>query len=238
MITIFICDDDNIYLNKLEEYFYKFFEENSLNYELKAFTDSKVLLQSIKKKICDILVLDIDMPEINGIEIAKYIRNFNSDITLIFITNMEHLVFESVKYTPYRFIRKSKIHQEISELMNALQNKFAEEGTMFQFTCNDEIKRIKLTEIVYFESVKHDIYVHDFYENEYKIKNSLNELIQNYGSAGFIKIHKSYIVNYRYIFEIKRDSIILDNKMNLPLGKNRITEIKRQYANFTRREMQ
>lgn len=173
MITIFICDDDNIYLNKLEEYFYKFFEENSLNYELKAFTDSKVLLQSIKKKICDILVLDIDMPEINGIEIAKYIRNFNSDITLIFITNMEHLVFESVKYTPYRFIRKSKIHQEISELMNALQNKFAEEGTMFQFTCNDEIKRIKLTEIVYFESVKHDIYVHDFYENEYKIKNSL-----------------------------------------------------------------
>lgn len=108
MITIFICDDDNIYLNKLEEYFYKFFEENSLNYELKAFTDSKVLLQSIKKKICDILVLDIDMPEINGIEIAKYIRNFNSDITLIFITNMEHLVFESVKYTPYRFIRKSK----------------------------------------------------------------------------------------------------------------------------------
>lgn len=238
MITTFICDDDNIYLSKIEEYFRKFFEENLMEYELKAYTNSKELLKTIKKKMCDILVLDIDMPEIDGIEIAKYIRNFNSNITLIFITNMEHLVFESVKYTPYRFVRKSNIQQEISELMNALQNKFAEEGTMFQFILNNEIKRIKLAEIVYFESVKHDIYVHDVYGNEYKIKNSLNELIQKYISAGFIKIHKSYIVNYRSIFEIKHDCIILDNKIKLPLSKNRITEIKRQYANFTRREIQ
>lgn len=238
MIRIAIVDDDILYLDKLQDYFKDFFDKNALKYDLKTFTNGKDMLNSIKKLMYDILILDIDMPEISGIEVAKCIRKFNSNVTLIFVTNMEHLVFESVKYAPYRFIRKIKMQQEMPELMVALQSKFAEEGAMCQFLCNGDIKRFKLTEIVYFESFKHDIFLHNVYGNEYKISESLNNLLKKYESAGFIKIHKSYILNYRYIFEIKRNSIVLDNKLELPMSKNRVTEIKKQFANFTRREIQ
>ena len=238
MIRIAIVDDDEFYLNRLKSYFEEFCINNSLYYEIETFLNSKQAMCKINKITFDIIVLDIDMPEISGIEIAKSIRKFNSKVTLIFVTNMEHLVFESVKYAPYRFIRKIKMEQEILELMNALQGKFVNEDVVCEILHDGEIKRIKLIEIIYFESFKHDVFLHDVYNNEYQINEPLKDLLAKYESAGFIKIHKSYIVNYRYIFEITHNSIILDDKKELPASKNRMSEIKRQYTGFTRKEIQ
>ncbi len=237
MLRIAITDDDALYIEKLQNYFETFFTEHAVEHEIRVYTSGKALINDCTKQMYDVLVLDIDMPELSGIEIAEKIRRRHSNAVLIFVTNMEQLVFESFKYTPYRFIRKSKIEVEIPELLQSLQNKFASESMVYQFSLDGETKRIKLTEILFFESFKHDILLHDCYGYEYRISEPLNSLLKKYENAGFIRIHKSYLVNYRYIYEIKRNSVVLDSKDELPLSKNRITEIKRQYANLTRREM-
>ncbi|MBQ8011028.1 MAG: LytTR family transcriptional regulator, partial [Oscillospiraceae bacterium] len=74
--------------------------------------------------------------------------------------------------------------------------------------------------------------------NEYKVNETLSTLLEKYEDCGFIKTHKSYLVNYLYIYEFRRNCVVLDNQVELPLSKNRTSEIKQQYTSFTRRELQ
>lgn len=238
MIRIAITDDDTMYLETLEQYFSQFFTANSIEYKTSVFTDGRSLIEDCNKQTYDILVLDIDMPELNGIEVAEQIRKQNSNIVLVFVTNMEHLVFESFKYAPYRFIRKSKLRQEIPELLESLRSKFSSESMLYKFEYDDKTIKIPLHEIMYFESFNHDIFLHDCYGNEYKVNETLSTLFEKYEDCGFIKTHKSYLVNYLYIYEFRRNCVVLDNQVELPLSKNRTSEIKQQYTSFTRRELQ
>ena len=159
MIRIAITDDDTMYLETLEQYFSQFFTANSIEYKTSVFTDGRSLIEDCNKQTYDILVLDIDMPELNGIEVAEQIRKQNSNIVLVFVTNMEHLVFESFKYAPYRFIRKSKLRQEIPELLESLRSKFSSESMLYKFEYDDKTIKIPLHEIMYFESFNHDIFL-------------------------------------------------------------------------------
>ena len=238
MIKIAVVDDDNIYLTRIDAYFREFMNSNSIDYELKTFSSGKALLESVKRIDYDILVLDIDMPEISGIDIAKNVRKINANVTIVFVTNMDNLVFESIKYSPFRFVRKTKMNVEMPELLNSLKKKYSEESKYFTFNFDGEMKAVKLTDIVYFESVKHEIYIHMQDNSEYKISDSLNNLLEKYETIGFIRIHKSYVVNFRYIFEFQKNYVILDDHTKIPISKNRMTEIKKEYIDFTRKEIQ
>ena len=238
MIRIAVVDDDNIYLARIDTYFREFMDSTSIDYELKSFSSGKSLLESVKKTDYNVLVLDIDMPEVSGIEIAEYIRKINSDVMIIFVTNMDNLVFESIKYSPFRFVRKTKMDAEMPELLDSLKDKYSEESKFLTFNFDGKVKAVKLTDIVYFESVKHEIYIHMKDNTEYRISDSLNSLIEKYGPVGFIRLHKSYIVNFRYIFEFQKGVVILDDNTKLPISKNRMTEIKKEYIEFTRKELQ
>ena len=66
----------------------------------------------------------------------------------------------------------------------------------------------------------------------------LTEGNQKYETIGFIRIHKSYVVNFRYIFEFQKNYVILDDHTKIPISKNRMTEIKKEYIDFTRKEIQ
>lgn len=111
MFKISICDDNNSFLEFLKEYVYSI--SRNLKYPVEVYTYNKgidvVKLICDKKEDFDILLLDIDMPDINGLKVAKSIREINSDLLLIFVSSHEQYVFESIEYAPFRFIRKSCI---------------------------------------------------------------------------------------------------------------------------------
>jgi DNA-binding LytR/AlgR family response regulator len=234
MINIAICDDEQIYLDKIYSYVNSFFSQNNIISSIYMYKNGTDLLRDCNKKIFDILFLDIDMPEVSGIEIANEIRKFNSDIILIFCTNIDSFVFQTIKFSPYRFVRKSNLISEIQELLDSLQKKIAKESVYFIANKNDIPIKLKVTEIIYFESFRHCIDIH--YKNDIlKTSITLDNLETDYGELGFIRIHKSYLVNYRYIYDLDvgNKSIILDDKNQLTISRYRINSVTKLYMKFT-----
>jgi DNA-binding LytR/AlgR family response regulator len=183
----------------------------------------------------DLILLDIDMPDISGMKAAEKIRDISENITIVFVTNIDNFVFEAIKYTPFRFIRKKYLADEMSEMLVAFKNKYKNDSVFLDvFDENDRAKRIKAIDVSYFESFGHTIDIHHS-SCVLRTKQTLNNLEEKL--PGFIRIHKSYLVNFRFIYEIAAGFAVLDDGKKLAISRYRIKEVKSKFMKFTRGEI-
>lgn len=108
MYHIFICDDEKRFTEVLEKRVETCLKEQGQSYEIQIFYNGIEMFQAMQKKAPEILLLDIDMPEISGMELAEQIFSSNINTNVIFVTNRDDLVFQAIHYQPFRFIRKEK----------------------------------------------------------------------------------------------------------------------------------
>lgn len=113
MYHIFICDDEKRFTEVLEKRVETCLKEQGQSYEIQIFYNGIEMFQAMQKKAPEILLLDIDMPEISGMELAEQIFSSNINTNVIFVTNRDDLVFQAIHYQPFRFIRKEKLNQEL-----------------------------------------------------------------------------------------------------------------------------
>ena len=118
MIRISIVDDEEIILKSIRKKTEDLLNELKVDFEIYDYTDGTILLKEFKNVRFDIVFLDIEMPGISGLEIAQRIRDEEENVDIIFITNKDELVYDSIKFAPFRFIRKFRFETEISEALN------------------------------------------------------------------------------------------------------------------------
>lgn len=175
------------------------------------------------------------MPEITGMEIANKVREENEYVNIIFITNKDDLVYQSLKYTPLRFIRKSRLENELGEALTSLIKKIEAKNVYYEFTVDGSKINLNISEIIHFEVFGHNliIYLKDIH---LITKGSPNKLEKEFKNKGFIRIHKCHLVNFRYIYSINAKDVILDDGKSLPLSRYKINETKLKFQMFTRSE--
>ncbi|MDF2804804.1 MAG: Response regulator of the LytR/AlgR family, partial [Anaerocolumna sp.] len=117
-IQVGICDDEEIILESLKEQIAQQFQITGMKYELHVFNNGAKLIRVCENIALDIVFLDIEMPLLNGLEVASRLREMNPFVHIIFVTNREDLVFSSFKYRPFRFIRKQRIIEELPEAVS------------------------------------------------------------------------------------------------------------------------
>ena len=110
IINIAVCDDEQDYLKNIQKQLFQLANALNITIETYLYTDGNKVVDLIynNKEDFDILFLDIDMPNISGLEVAKKLREKGSDIILIFISAHEQYVFDSIEYNPFRYIRKNR----------------------------------------------------------------------------------------------------------------------------------
>ena len=136
-MNIAICDIDKEFASiiKLK------IEEKLGSVDVDIYTDSKLLMQS--DKVYDCVFLYMDMPDINGIDMARCIREKYTFTKMIFILSKLDAVVEVMKYNPYRFIRKEHLDEDIKEVIAVLKEKSEEELQYINFTIPGERKPLR-----------------------------------------------------------------------------------------------
>ena len=119
MLKIAIVDDENKFITIYKKIICDTFSEYHVVVELETFNTGKDFKKSLSKNKYDLVFMDIDMPEISGIDIASELRNNNQNFDLIFVSAHPHFVFETIKFTPYRFIRKTNLKSETIEAISS-----------------------------------------------------------------------------------------------------------------------
>ena len=235
MIKIAIVDDDRCFTKQISEILKKIMlEAGQRPYCVELFEGGEELLEC--KMEFDLLLLDIDMPQISGFDLVDRLNRasfLNKDVTIIYISNYENLVFESFKYSPLRFVRKKNLYADLSEAINAYLKKLKEKNLGFMFSTSQGKKQIYLNSIMYVEVISHKLYVHEK-DNLTVANGNLKYIEDTFLIHGFIKTHQSFLINYRYINFIRHNEIILDDGTNLPLSRGRYEQVKNKYMFFSR----
>lgn len=230
MLTIAICDKTESMRDFLEE---KIRESFSFSCRIQKYEDAESLLEETDKKIFNVLFIDIDLPGINGMELAKIIKEENNPHSrIIFVTNIEDYVFEAYKYA-FRYIRKSHLKDEISICITDLKRTLLARNITGIFSTKEGNVRIRLKDIMYADVLDHKLTVY-IGKKELIVYMTMDELDQKINEFGFIRVHKSFLVNYRFIDSIYRNEVVLNNEIKIPLSKKRAKEVKNKLCQLAK----
>jgi DNA-binding LytR/AlgR family response regulator len=226
-ISLAFLDDDKEFLKKIAPLAEEMFRTNGIIPNLALFNEPKQFVSSLRDKSYDLLFLDIEMPQTNGIQLAQIIKTQELPIDVIYVSNREDLVFRSLESKPFGFVRKSKLDEDLSKNIASFIQTHLKEKKKLVITQGANTKTILLNDIAYFEGnrKKQTIYLADNKGN-FEFYSTFEKLVQSLENYGFLVTSKGVLVNYRYIDVIDKDKIMLTDGRYVPLSRRKMVETK------------
>ena len=228
-MKIAVVDDDVMFLKEAIGIIHQHCCSKNINHIVHSFDDGFSILSHHHEY--DVIFLDIDMPIIDGLDVAKEIMNENISINypaIVFVTSKDNLVFEALKQYPFSFIRKAFFKSDIGSCLSRIYSILKEDMHLYPIKTGRSIINIKLSDIIYV--VKENNYVVFHSTNmQYKERSTITEKISDLDSFGFLRPNIGYIVNFRYIKELNKKSIVLANDLEIVIGRRYLKEFKEKY---------
>ena len=228
-INIIACDDDSTFLDAFRAKILDVFAKLNTNADIRLFTNFGELRDE-QLAVCDIAFLDIDFVghERNGLDIARRLREVNSRALIFFITNFIEYAPEGYEVQAFRYILKWDLDAVLGRyLMQALE-KLSEAGDTLQLQTDGALLELPYSEILYLEVLGHSVSVVTETET-YTINASLSSFEQQLENHGFLRVHKSYLVNMRHIKKFQCRELTLSNGAVLRVSEKSYAEQKRKY---------
>lgn len=227
MQTIFICDDEPKILSDISTIVNSTLPEA----EVSEFSSGNSLLEAIAKNTCDILLLDIDMPEISGLDIAARLTELAYKPLLVFVTSHDELVYDSFQFHPFGFVRKSYMDKELPRILADCVAELHSRDKHFCFHTASADVKLPLDEILYFEADGN--YLKLFAKgNEYRFRDTLSAVENSLSGNGFVRIHKGFLVNQAAVRTLAYDEAELIGGAKIPIGRSYSESAKKQLMRY------
>ena len=224
---IAICDDDQDQIEYISSVVSAWGRQNSCACDIKIFNSAEAFLFEYEdNKAYDILLLDVEMKSITGIELAKRIRKDNNRSEIIFITSHFEFVGEGYEVDALHYLIKPIDEDKLMQVLNKAADKLSAEPAFVVISCEDGTIRLYESDILYVEAFLHYIVIHTK-DKEYRIKESISAFEEKL-SGDFYRIHRSYVVSLKHITRISRTSVNI-GKTELPLSRGKYDDINRAF---------
>ena len=236
-MVIGICDDDIRTCEELRDEIMKYNQRMNIESEICLFQSGKELLETIDKKTetMQIIFLDIEMPGVNGFEVAKRIQEQNPNLLLIFVTSHDEQVFQAFDFHPFHFIRKEhmkvKLPFVLADAYEVVEAKLRSEKNIVIKQETGDIT-IKLQDIRYMEVQKHTVVVFLQDQRVFNIHKPLYLFLQEVDSTDFVRISSGCCVHIKHIAKITRHHAVLDDGTSLVGSVAKLKEAKIQIAKY------
>ena len=203
-IFIGVCEDNSLHINLVKGYIDDFFNEFN-NYEVLEFVSGEDLLSNYPNNI-DLLFLDIQMNGLNGMDVARRIREFDNNVEIIFTTSVLDYVCEGYEVNAYRYMLKPIEYNIFKNNMGKWK-----------------LIKIKFDDILYIETSKRQLIIHT--TNGYEIIKMSMRKLEKILNKDFFRCHNSFIVNLEKINKIDVSDIYINNA-TIPISKYRRKQLK------------
>ena len=215
MFRIAICDDENRILEDLSRMVLELIPDADVS----AFGEGRALIDGADKAGYDVVLLDIDMPDLNGLEVALSFQAADRKPLIIFVTSHDELVYDSLQLHPFGFVRKSYLDKELKKVLeDAVEEVSSRDKHFFFHTASGDIK-LQLDDILYFESEGNYIKIKTG-SDEFRFRETMQALEMSLKSDGFIRVHKGFLVNQEAVKIINSDKLVLNDNTEIPFGRS------------------
>ena len=237
LISVAVCDDEETALIAVSKSLTNIFEKMDILAEIDTFLRPRELMEKAETKRYDLLFLDIDMPQADGIRLGKYIKDKYPTTEIVYVSNRYDLVFDTFKVHPFGFVRKKRFLKDLADVVslwnNAYQTTERPEMISFYFNRNQisiPIKKVKYVEsqgayqFIYTEGVK----------EPYRLHESMETMEKKLELLWCIRVHKGYIVNFAFVRRIDSKAIILSDGKEIPVSRRLVNDVREKYIKFCR----
>lgn len=217
-LKIAVCDDDSSQRNYLTETVFTWAKRKCHLVKLIPYASAKAFLFDYEEqKDFDILLLDVEMPEISGIELAKTVRKENQTVQIIFITGYYEYFSDGFDVSALHYLIKPVDADKLFVVLDRAVSHLADrERAVLISTAEGEFK-IPLANILYLEAQKVYVVVHTV-TDDYRMRIALTKFEKQLDRT-FFKIHRSYVVNLKYIEKITRTEVLMANGDIVPISR-------------------
>lgn len=231
MLRIAICDDDASYVEQMLDYIDEYNKYNTKQIEIMEFYSGNSLLNHIiSGNRFDIIYLDIEMDRLDGIRTAMSIREYDINVLLIYVSSHESYYQQLFEVEPFRFIKKPINKDQFMDILNKAISRLDKKSEDFHFKYNKSIVKLPFKDIVYFDSELRIVNIHTI-KGKYSYYNKLDNVEKDILNKTniFIRVHKSYLVNYDYIKTWEYTKVILYNGYEIQISEDRRSMIRKKY---------
>jgi DNA-binding LytR/AlgR family response regulator len=233
MLKIAICDDEKAIVAQIKELVEAISERENLPLQAAGYFDGETLLNDISTgQRFDLLYMDIQMPDADGIATVKNIRMLDEDMLIIFVSSYESYCRQLFRLDVFSFIKKPIENDEFARLLCDAAAVIQEKNRPYIFKYKHNEYKIAFKEIVYFESVGRKIKIHlrDGSSEQCNAKLSTIEDELTAACVPFLRIHQSYLVNFRLVKARSKTSIAMIDGSKLPISADRLEAFNKQYG--------
>ncbi len=222
MLSIAICDDEKIICSQLENILDEIGKDIDQEIETEVYYSGEELCESfISDNHYDLIFLDIELPQINGIEVGKKIRDeLNNELTqIVYISCKESYAVELFDVRPLNFLVKPFSKEKLIAVMLTAVKLLDKENNFFEYKNSNVTFSVPVSDILYFESHgrKVNIVLSDETKSFYGKLSLVEEQITN---RDFIMIHKSYLINFNHVTEYTYEYVKMSNGQVLTISQN------------------
>ena len=180
---------------------------------MEIYEEGQTLLQNYREDI-DILFLDIQLPDITGMEVAKQIRKIDKNVLIVFVTNLHQYAIEGYEVGAFDFVLKPLNYTGFSMKLERICNELLHKSRQETYTIKTRqgMRKLLIIDIDYVEVMNHDLIFH-MGEEKIKIRRTMSELVRALSPYYFSQCNSCYLVNLRRIEEIKGNVVRVGNEL-------------------------
>lgn len=201
-----------------------------IEYEIDVFYSGETLCKEMERTKYDLIFLDIELPRMNGVEIGKYIREIKKDnlTQIAYILSKQEYAMELFQVRPIDFLVKPLDEAQIGNVIDIYIDVNGGMNDVFHYKKGYSSCKVEIYKIMYFvrNNRKVSMFTSDGEETFYESLEAIYERVKSYG---FLFIHKSYIVNYRFIQTIRYDHVVMTDHEKFSISQSRRKEIRDMY---------
>lgn len=208
MYHIALVEDEQEFQNQLKSFLIQYQEEHSTSFKISVFGDGEEILAGYEP-VYDIILLDIEMPKINGMDAANKIRQSDADVVMMFITNIAGYAIRGYEVGALDFVMKPITYYGFSmRLTRALKRVKQRQQREILLSLVDGVKKLGIHQIYYVEVQNRFLHYHTD-EGEYVVRGTMQGAEQLLGKYYFVKCNHWYIVNLKHVSEVKKNMAVV-----------------------------
>lgn len=236
-MKIAVCDDDKRDIARIKKLVKAYDADNNIVLSISEYESGSELLKAISNgENVDIIFLDINMDDMDGLSVAKRIREINDDVPIILVTAFINYALDGYKVKASRFLIKDDLDKTFDECMDDICKDIRKKSKTIAFNCVEGEMRLKASDIILIETSGHKNLIK--LKNEtYQIYEKLDGLEEMLKGYGFLRTHNSFLVNMAHIRGINSYVLTLDDGRQLPVPKARYKQVRQEYTLFLGKEL-
>ena len=221
-MRIAVCDDEERFRSDIQDHIDKLY--GSLDVIVDSFSDGRDLIRRFEEKPYDAVFLDIEMPQMDGITLARKLREISDSVFIIFLTGHVEYALEGYEVNALRYLTKPVNKDKLKEVLKFISDRMSDRRQIRIKTDGEEFF-IDVKDIIYLEAQNQYVMIYTA-DNSYLVRYNLSDYEKQLKKDGFFKVHRSYLVSLSKVKKLGKGEVFMEGDISVPVSRSAASELK------------